>query len=190
MRFANLLLSAALGCLGVTAQVPEQQIPVEITHGKIALTGRILLSIEGSMNKAKMTWDVSIRNTSDHKVYKVAFCVKAFGASGEIKRTDKGGEKGCIFQPWKRLWEPGTSLTIKRKTNVKFSEDRTTVRVTKFTVTIAELVEGVPNVRTLDHGCPAVWPFAIQAFAYKKFRPTLLSKDNHTATLFRRRDSR
>jgi len=65
---------------------PTRQVAVEITHEKGSFSGQLSVALNGSMNKAKATWNASIRNTSQTKIFRVTFCVKAFDSSDqEIK---------------------------------------------------------------------------------------------------------
>jgi hypothetical protein len=66
------------------------------------------VSINGSMNKAKATWNATIRNTSQTKIFRVTFCVKAFDSSDQ---EIKPGGNECVIRLWGSNWEPGAPLT-------------------------------------------------------------------------------
>ncbi|MBS1858310.1 MAG: PEGA domain-containing protein [Acidobacteria bacterium] len=172
-----LLLPAVLPVWGVDSL--SRQIPVEITHEKGSFSGQLTVSLNGSMNKAKATWNATIRNTSRTKIFRVTFCVRAFDPSDQEIRP--GGNE-CVIRLWGSNWEPGSPLTFKGNQNIKISDEKTPVQVAKYTITATEVFDHSPNLRSMDVRCPLVWSSAIRVFADKKFRPTVMDKDSFTAT--------
>jgi hypothetical protein len=173
----NLLMTTVAPMWGVDS--PSRQVPVEITHEKGSFSGQLAVSLNGSMNKARATWNATIRNTSQSKVFRVTFCVKAFDASDQEIRP--GGNE-CVLRLWGSNWEPGAPLNFKGNQNIKISDEKTPVQVAKYMITATEVFDHSPNLRYLDVRCPLVWSSAIRVFADKKFRPTVMDKDSFTAT--------
>ena len=83
---------------------------------------------------------------------------------------------------WGNNWLPGASLNFKGKQTIKISDDTAPIHVAKYTIAAIEVFDHSPNLRTMDTRCPLVWSSALRVFADKKFRPTVLDKDNFTAT--------
>jgi len=158
---------------------PTRQVPVEITNEKGSFNGQLSVSLNGPMNKAKATWSATIRNTSETKIFRVTFCVKAFDSSDQ---EIKPGGNECVIRLWGSNWASGASLTFKGNQNIKISDEKTPVQVAKYTITAIEVFDHSPNLRTFDVRCPLVWSSALRVFADKKFRPTVLDKDSFTAT--------
>lgn len=172
-----LFLIAAMSIMAV--DIPLRQVPVEISHEKGSFSGQLSVSLNGSMNKAKVEWNATIRNTAPHKIFRVTFCVKAFDtADHQIK---PGGSE-CLLTMWGSNWEPSTPLIFKGKQNIKISEEKVPVVVAKYTVAATEVFDDSPNLRHLDVRCPLTWSSALRVFADKKFRPTVIDKDSFTAT--------
>jgi hypothetical protein len=158
---------------------PTRQVPVEITHEKGSFSGQLTVSLNGNMNKAKVEWNATIRNTAAHRIFRVTFCVKAFDAANQ--QVKPGGNE-CVLTLWGSNWEPGVPLNFKGKQNVKISEEKTPVQVAKYTIVATEVFDHSPNLRHLDVRCPLIWSSALRVFADKKFRPTVMDKDSFTAT--------
>lgn len=175
-RYAALL---ALGCLAVAADVPPVMVSVDTKHAKGSFNGTGAMSIDGSMNKAKVTWYATIRNTSPRKVFRAMFCVKAFDSSN--RQITPGGEQ-CAIRLWANEWQPGAALQFKGDQKVKIGEGKEAVHATRFEVEAVEVLDHSPNIRYLTVRCPLVWSAALRMFADKKFRPTVLDKDSFTAT--------
>ena len=87
---AFLLLSIVAPLSGV--DTPTRQVAVEIVHEKGSFNGQLSISVNGSMNKAKTEWNTTIRNTSDHKIFRVTLCIHAFDTADQL-----------IKPPWKRV---------------------------------------------------------------------------------------
>jgi PEGA domain len=172
-----LFLAAALSILAV--DTPLRQVPVEISNEKGSFSGQLSVSLNGSMNKARVEWNATIRNTAPHKIFRVTFCVKAFDTADQ--QIEPGGNE-CLITLWGSNWQPGAPLTFKGKQNIKISNEKVPARVAKYTVTATEVFDHSPNLRDLDVRCPLVWSSALRVFADKKFRPTVLDKDSFTAT--------
>jgi len=158
---------------------PTRQVPVEITHEKGSFSGELSVSLNGPMNKAKAEWSATIRNTAPHKIFRVTFCVKAFDTADQ---QIKPGGNECVLTLWGSNWHPGAPLNFKSKQNIKISDDKAPVRVTKYTIVATEVFDHSPNLLNLDVRCPLVWSSALRVFADKKFRPTVMDKDSFTAT--------
>jgi hypothetical protein len=158
---------------------PTRQVPVEITHEKGSFSGQLSVSLNGSMNKVKAEWTATIRNTSDHKIFRATLCIKAFDAADQ---QIKPGGNECVITLWGSNWQPGASLNFKGKQNIKISNDKAPVHVAKYTVAATEVFDRSQNLRDFDVRCPLVWSSALRVFADKKFRPTVLDKDSFTAT--------
>lgn len=158
---------------------PFQQVPVEISHEKGNFSGQLSIAVSGPMSKAKLTWAATIRNKSLTKTFRVTFCVKAFDDSGQ--QTNPGGDE-CILRLFGSNWDSDVTLTFKGNQNIKFSDDKALVHVSKWTVTATDVFNHSPNLRYLDVRCQLVWPSAIRVFADKKFRPTVMDKESFTAT--------
>ena len=156
-----------------------RQVPVEIMHEQGSFNGQLSISLYGSMNKAKTEWSATLRNTSQHKIFRVTFCVKAFDDSD---RQIKPGGNECVLTLWGNNWQPGASLTFKGRQNIKISDDKVAVHVAKYTVAAIEVLDHSPNLRNLDVRCPLVWSSALRVFADKRLRPTVMDKDSFTAT--------
>lgn len=175
----RLVLCASAATMCFALDTPPQQVPVEITHERGSFSGRLSITLEGQMSKAKASWNATIRNTSRHKIFRVTFCVKALDPNAhEIKPN--GDE--CLLQLWGRDWLPGIPLNFKGKQHIKISDDKAPVQVARYTVAATEIFDQSPNLRPMDVRCPLVWPTAIRVFADKKFRPTVMDKDSFTAT--------
>lgn len=177
MRAFMLLMS--VGCLALGVDAPPRQVAVEITHERGSFSGQLTVSLEGSLNKAKVTWNATIRNTSPHKIFRVTFCVNAFDSADQ--QIKPGGDE-CVLRLWGSNWEPRMPLNFKGKQNIKISDQKTPVQVAKYKITATEVFDHSPNLWTLDVRCPLVWSSAIRVFADKKFRPTVIDKDSLTAT--------
>jgi hypothetical protein len=158
---------------------PSRQVPVEITHEKGSFIGQLSISISGSQNKAKTEWNATIRNTSQHKIFRVTFCVEAFDPA---EQQIKPGGNECVLTLWGSNWEPGTPLTFKGKHNVKISDEKGPIEVARYTIAATEVFDHAPNLRQLTVRCPLVWASALRVFADKKFRPTVMDKESYTAT--------
>jgi hypothetical protein len=161
------------------AETANPQVPVEITHEKGSFSGQLSVSLNGSMNKAKVEWNAAIRNTSAHRIFRVTFCVKAFDTADQ---QIKPGGSECVLTLWGSNWEPGAPLNFKGKQNIKISEEKTAVQMAKYTIAATEVFDHSPNLRHLDVRCPLAWSSALRVFADKKFRPTVMDKDSFTAT--------
>jgi hypothetical protein len=162
-----------------SADTPTQQVPVQITHEKGSFSGQLSVSFDGSMNKAKVQWNATIRNTSNHTIFRATFCVKAFDASDQ---QIKPGGNECVITMWGNNWQPGASLNFKGKQNIKISDQKVPVQVAKYTMVATEVFDRSPNIRDFDVRCPLVLSSALRVFADKKFRPTVIDKDSFTAT--------
>ncbi len=135
--------------------------------------------MKGTMNKAKTEWNGTLKNTSDHKIFRADFCIRAFDGSGQ--QVKPNGED-CVISVWGWNWPQGASVKWKGDQNIKISEEKTPVSVSKYTMTAKEVYDIAPNVRTMNTPCSLVWPAAIRVFADRKFRPTVMDKDSFTAT--------
>jgi hypothetical protein len=173
-----ILMSIAV-CSLFAADEPPRQIPVSITHEKGSFDGQLSISISGALNKARTEWNASIRNTSPSSLFRVTLCVKAFD---DKDQQIKPGNNECVLTLWGRNWGPGASLVFKGKQNVRISDDKAPVRVSKYVVLATEVFDHAPNLRTLEVRCPLVWASALRVFADRKFRPTVMDKDSLTAT--------
>jgi len=120
---AFLVAAPVLAPAGVDA--PPREVAVQITHERGSFSGKLTVSLEGSMNKARTSWNATIRNTSPHKIFKVTFCVKAFDSSDQ--QIKPGGDE-CVLRLWGSNWEPGLPLNFKGKQNVKFTGEKTRFR--------------------------------------------------------------
>jgi hypothetical protein len=170
---------AVIALSSLFAADSSKKIPIEITHENGAFKGQFAVSMTGTLDKAKTEWNGSIKNTSDHKLFRAEFCVRAFDESGaQIK---PGGED-CIINLWGWNWAQGVSLNFKGKRDVKVSEEKAPIAISKFTVTAKDVFDTAPNVRTLTTACALVWPASIRTFADRKFRPTVMDKESLTAT--------
>jgi hypothetical protein len=158
---------------------PSRRVPVEITHEKGSFSGELSVSLNGSMNKARVDWNAAIRNASTHRIFRATFCVKAFDTAGE---QIKPGGAECLLTMWGNNWEPGATLSFKGQENIKISEEKTPVQVAKYTITATEVFDHSPNLRHIDVRCPLVWSSALRVFADKNFRPTVMDRDSFTAT--------
>jgi hypothetical protein len=158
---------------------PTRQVPVEISQNNGSFSGNVSVSLSGSMNKARVEWNSTIRNTSAHKVFRVTFCLRAFDAS---EQQIMPGGNDCVLTLWGSNWQPGMPLSFKGKQNIKISDDKAEVKVAKYTIAATEILDQPPNVRSLLVRCPLVWASALRVFADKKFRPTVMDKDSLTAT--------
>ena len=124
-----------------------RQVPVEIAHEKGSFNGQLSVSINGSLNKAKIEWNATIRNTADHRIFRVTFCVRAFDATDQ---QIKPGGNECVLTLWGGNWEPGAPLNFKGKQNIKITEQKTPVQVTKYSVSATEVFDHSPTLRHLD----------------------------------------
>ena len=158
---------------------PTRRVAVEITHEKGSFSGQLSVSLNGSMSKAKVEWNATIRNTSPRKIFRVTFCVKAFDAADQ---QIKPGGNECVLTLWGSNWEAAVPLNFKGKQNIRISDDKTPVQVAKYTIAATEVFDHSPNLRHLDVRCLLVWSSALRVFADKKFRPTVMDKDSFTAT--------
>lgn len=158
---------------------PTRQIPVQITHEKGSFTGQLSVAVSGTMNKARAEWAGEIRNTSLGKIFRVTFCVHGFNPAGQ---QIKPGGNECIITLWGTNWQAGTALRFKGKQDIKISEDKVRCEVAKFAISVSEIFDHTPNLRTVDARCPLVWSSALRVFAERNFRPTLLDKGSFTAT--------
>ena len=156
-----------------------RQVPVEIAHEKGSFNGQLSVSMNGSLNKAKVEWNATIRNTAAHRIFRVTFCVKAFDAADH---QIKPGGNECVLTLWGSNCEPGAPLNFKGKQNIKITEDKTPIQVAKYSVDATEVFDHSPNLRHLKVRCPLVWSSSLRVFADKKFRPTVIDKDSFTAT--------
>jgi len=161
------------------ADATTTQVPVTIAHEKGNFNGQLTVSLKGSMNKAKVEWNATIRNTAAHRIFRVTFCVKAFDSAQE---QIKPGGNDCVLTLWGSNWDPGVSLNFKGKQNIRISDATTTVQATKYVVAVTEIFDHSPNLRYLAVRCPLVWSSALKVFADKKFRPTVMDKDSFTVT--------
>jgi hypothetical protein len=157
---------------------PPQRVPVEITHEKGSFSGDLSVSLNGSMDKARLDWNGTIRNASDHRIFRATFCVKAFDTAD--RQISPGGAE-CLLTMWGSNWEPGATLTFKGQQTIKISGDKTPVQVAKYTIAATEVFDHPPNLRHIDVRCPLVWSSALRVFADKKFRPTVIDRDSYTA---------
>ncbi len=157
----------------------SSQVAVEITHPNGAFAGQLEVSMTGTMNKAKTEWNGNIKNISGHKVFRADFCVKAFDTAGQ--QIKPGGDE-CIISLWGWNWAQGAALNFKGKQDVKVADNKAPLSISKFDVTVKDVFDTAPNLRTFTSACPLVWPSAIRVFADRKFRPTVLDKDSFTAT--------
>jgi hypothetical protein len=167
------------GAVAWAVDSPARQLPVEITHEKGTFSGQLSISVDGTKNKAKATWNGTIRNTSPHRIFRVTFCVKAFDSSEQEIRS--GGDE-CVLRIWGNSWAPGVPLNFNGKQNIWISKDKVPVHVAKYTIAVTEIFDHAPNLRILALLCPVVWSSAIRVFADRKFRPTVMDKDSFTAT--------
>jgi hypothetical protein len=161
------------------ADPPLQQTPFEISTGQWTFSGHLATALSGHMNKAKVTWSATIRNTSQSKIFRARFCVKAFDASDQ-EISGKGQE--CVLWLTANDWEPGTPLTFNGRQTIRLSRKNTPVEAAKYTIAAVEVLEHAPNLRYLGAPCPLVWSSALRVFADKKFRPTVMNKDSFTVT--------
>jgi len=125
-----LILMSLFGLSAYAVDVPSTQVPVEITHEKGSFNGQLSVSMNGSLNKAKVEWNSTIRNTATHRIFRAAFCVKAFD---DADQQIKPGGNECVLTLWGSNWEPGVPLTFKGKQNIKITEEKTPVKVAKYT---------------------------------------------------------
>lgn len=177
---ARVMLSMSMaGRHAFGVDVPLKQVPVEIAHEKGTFSGQMSVSLNGPMNKAKAEWNATIRNTSPHRIFRVTFCVRAFDAADQ---QIKPGGSDCALSLWGSNWEPGASLSFKGKQNIKVSDDKSILQVSKYAIVATDVFDHSPNLRPLDVRCPLVWSSALRVFADKKFRPTVMDKDSFTAT--------
>jgi hypothetical protein len=167
--------------IGLIAAVnpPHQLLPVKIGHEKGSFEGQISLSLTGSMNKAKLNWNANIRNTSDHQIFRVTFCVRAFDAADA--QIQPGGAD-CILTLWGTNWSPGAPLNFKGNQNIRIADAKVPAAASRYTIEAIEVFDHAPNLRNLPVRCALVWPSAIRVFADREFRPTVLDKDSFTAT--------
>ncbi len=174
-----MLLLFTLSRAAVAANAPFQEVPVDITHERGSFSGKLSISLGGSMNRARAECQATIRNTSPQKIFRATFCVRAFDAAGD--QLKPGGED-CVLRLWGTNWQPDVQLSFKGHQDIKISENRVPLQVAKYTITATEVLDHAPNLRTLDVRCPLVWSSALRVFAEQKFRPTVLDKDSLTAT--------
>lgn len=174
-------ISLALGFVAFAVDTPPTTVPVAIKHEKGSFSGQLAMSLTGSMNKAKATWNATITNTSPHQIFRVTYCVKAFDASDQ--QIKPGGTQECILRMWNTsAWQAGSALIFKGNQNIKISDEKTLVQVRRFTIEPIEVFDKSPNLRQFVVRCPLVWSSAIRVFADRKYRPTVMDKDSYTAT--------
>ena len=171
-----LALMALLPLFGADS---SRHVPIDLTHENGTFAGELTVSMTGNLNKAKTDWNGHIKNTSAHKLFRADFCVRAFDASGQ--QVKPSGED-CIINLWGWNWAQGASLSFKGKQDVKVSDDKVPLTISKFTVAVKNVFETAPNVRTFTTPCRFVWPTAIRVFADRKFRPMVMDKESLTAT--------
>jgi PEGA domain len=173
-------MSLSLTCVPTGGADSSRQVPVDIKHENGSFKGELSVSIGGSLEKTKVEWNGTVQNTSPHKVFRATFCLKAFdSADHEINVAGSG----CIVTFLGEQFQPGMSLVLRGKRhNIKISNDKAPVQVTKFAVVATEVFDEPPNLRNLNVRCPLVWPSAIRVFADNKFRPTMMDKASYTAT--------
>ncbi|MEI9815178.1 MAG: hypothetical protein WDO18_22130 [Acidobacteriota bacterium] len=69
------------------ADQSKQQVPVEIAHDKGSFAGQLSIALSGSMNKARVEWSGTIRNTSANRIFRVTFCVKGYDPGRSANKT-------------------------------------------------------------------------------------------------------
>lgn len=167
--------------VGLTAGAAEElkTIPVEIAHEKAKFSGQMGISLSGTMDKAKVEWDATIRNLAGKRLFRVTFCVKAFAADD---RELKPAGNDCALTLSANNWEYGAPLTLKGKQNIKISDEKAQVQVVRYVIAATEVFDRAPNLRDINVSCALVWPAARRVFAARKFRPTATEKDSFTTT--------
>jgi hypothetical protein len=134
---------------------------VELSHEKGSFSGEVTVGLGGAMNKAKVTWNSTIRNTSTHKIFRAVFCVKAVDSSGEPIAP---GADECLLRMTGSNWESGVPLSFRGSQDVRLSDYKAPARVAKYTVSLIEIFDSInlPTSGILAFG--ALWcgppPFA------------------------------
>lgn len=152
---------------------------MEITHERGSFSGQLFVSLTGSMNKAKADWNAAIRNTSPRRLFEASLCVKAFDSAGQ--QLKPGGNE-CVLVFATSNWDPGVSLNFKGKQNFKISDQKTPIQVARFTVTAAQVLDHLPNIRHMDVPCAAAWTAVQRAFTDKNFRPAATDNARFSAS--------
>ena len=163
----------------VVAPTNSQNVPVSIDHEKGSFEGQLQIAMKGSLKKANIQWNGSIKNTSSQKVHSVTFCLKAFDAD---EMAIQVGDEQCILRLSGNSWATGALLNFKGKQRLQISpQSKEIVRVSRYEVSAIEVFDHAPNLRHIEVRCPLVWTSAIRAFADKKFHPKMMDKDSFTS---------
>lgn len=173
---AVLVLMMAVPLMAVESPMRQMVVPVRITTEKVSFNGQLTVALGGTLNKARIEWDGAMRNASMRNLFRVTFCLQAFDD------TNQPLGRPCILTMWGNQWQSGASLSFKGKQKIKISDDHAPIHAANYMISVIEVFEHAPNLRTMNVRCPLVWASALRVFADKKFRPTVLDKDSLTAT--------
>lgn len=163
----------------VVAPTNSQNVPVTIDHEKGSFEGQLQIAMKGSLKKANIEWNGSIKNTSSQKIHSVTFCLKAFDTDDKAFQV---GDGQCILRLSGNSWGTGAFQNFKGKQRLQISpQSKEIVRVSRYEVSAIEIFDHAPNLRHIEVRCPLVWNSAIRAFADKEFHPKMMDKDSFTS---------
>jgi hypothetical protein len=163
----------------VVAPTNSQNVPLSIDHEKGSFEGQRQIARKGSLKKANIEWNGSIKNTSSQKIHSVIFCLKAFDTDD---RVFPAGDEPCILRLSGNRWGTAAFQNFKGKQRLQISpQSKEIVRVSRYEVSAIEVFDHAPNLRHIEVRCPWVWTSAIRAFADKEFPPKMLDQDSFTA---------
>src|SRR5947207_4451188 len=77
-----LFVTTALTTPAIDTPVNRAKVQIETEKG--SFQGDLTVDVSGTMEKAKLKWKGSVRNSGTRKVFRATLCVKAFDAAGLI----------------------------------------------------------------------------------------------------------
>ena len=157
----------------------NMSVSVAIDHEKGSFAGMLGITLKGTFNKANLRWNGSVKNTSPHRIFRAAFCMKAFDADDNVIQVQDTSET-CLLRFWGTKWEAGAPLNFKGKQNIRIAPgNKAVVQVSRYEISATEVFDHAPNVRHIVASCPVVWRSAIREFADSSFHPKVIQQDSY-----------
>lgn len=152
---------------------------VAIDHEKGSFEGALGISLKGTFNKANLRWNGSVKNTSPHRIFGAAFCMKAFDTDDNLIQVQETGET-CLLRFSGTEWGASVPLSFKGKRNIRIAPgNKEVVQVSRYEISATEVFDDAPNVRHIVAPCPVVWRSAIREFADSSFHPKVIQQDSY-----------
>jgi hypothetical protein len=113
------------------ANPSAESVPVEIVHENGRFTGQLMVSLQGTARKSKVTWNGTIRNDSGHPIFRATFCINAFDSSDQPISPPDGQ---CVLRMWGTNWQAGAALNFKGKQDIRFGDEKTPIEAARFDI--------------------------------------------------------